>query len=101
MLQKSSLILLGVLVGWVLTLSQPIGAHHNPEVKKLKKRVAELEFKLDIGERSCGFRNAVTWYSEGAVFERFQCNNFTATQIEVPSGCTNDPAIWSASGLDC
>lgn len=101
MAQKAVMVLAGVLVGVVMSMSVPVLAHHNPEFKRLQARVTKLERAFSGG---CSFAGATTWGSSLGNISgdpTLTCTDVPPTDIGVPSGCSGDAAVWTSSGLDC
>ena len=98
---KLSLVVLGVLLGAFLVTTLPVEAHDAAKIRRLERRLSHLEFQLDRPD-GCSVNDAVGWYSEGALFERFSCDaEIAPSQIDVPPGCSGNAAVWEISGLDC
>ena len=101
MKQNVILVLLGVLIGAMLMTALPSMAHHGASTRKLQDRVYYLE---QIFEKGCGFGDPVTW---GSSFRNMwgdptlTSDGLYGTQINVPSGCTGDAAVWNSNGLGC
>lgn len=101
MKERFACLIVGILVGGLVVLSLPSNAHHNPELRRLKNRVADLE---DAFSRGCSFGDPVTWGSSlgNPVGDpTLRCGGVPAGDIDTPAGCSGDAAIWTSSGLDC